>query len=131
MRLLVSFSKWAWLPFWFNINQVFPCTQHILEREENWISWKNEGCPSFIKERCVAILLNLCALSRVNFSMFMWTKCLLISMAVQLIASWRITESAQVKQFTSQVTIRCETNNTVFDKLQCYFSRCKFKLSQF
>ena len=61
----------------------------------------------------------------------MWTKCLLISMAVQLIASWRITESAQVKQFTSQVTIRCETNNTVFDKLQCYFSRCKFKLSQF
>lgn len=25
--------------------------EHILEREENWISWKNEGCPSFIKER--------------------------------------------------------------------------------
>ncbi|KAM7435596.1 THO complex subunit 1 [Porites harrisoni] len=25
--------------------------EHILEREENWISWKNEGCPTFIKER--------------------------------------------------------------------------------
>jgi THO complex subunit 1 len=25
--------------------------QHILDREENWISWKNEGCPSFIKEK--------------------------------------------------------------------------------
>lgn len=25
--------------------------EHILEREENWISWKNEGCPSFIKDR--------------------------------------------------------------------------------
>ncbi|KAK3746286.1 hypothetical protein QZH41_016539, partial [Actinostola sp. cb2023] len=25
--------------------------EHILEREENWISWKNEGCPSFIKEK--------------------------------------------------------------------------------
>lgn len=30
----------------------FMCAQHILDREENWISWKNEGCPSFIKERC-------------------------------------------------------------------------------
>jgi len=25
--------------------------QHVLEREENWISWKNEGCPTFIKEK--------------------------------------------------------------------------------
>ncbi|XP_048581884.1 THO complex subunit 1 [Nematostella vectensis] len=25
--------------------------EHILEREENWISWKNEGCLSFIKEK--------------------------------------------------------------------------------
>ncbi|XP_031561459.1 THO complex subunit 1-like [Actinia tenebrosa] len=25
--------------------------EHILEREENWNSWKNEGCPSFIKEK--------------------------------------------------------------------------------
>ncbi|EDO31333.1 predicted protein [Nematostella vectensis] len=26
-------------------------SKHILEREENWISWKNEGCLSFIKEK--------------------------------------------------------------------------------
>ncbi|XP_046767507.1 THO complex subunit 1 isoform X1 [Gallus gallus] len=25
--------------------------QHILNTEENWNSWKNEGCPSFVKER--------------------------------------------------------------------------------
>lgn len=25
--------------------------EYILEREENWILWKNEGCLSFIKER--------------------------------------------------------------------------------
>ncbi|XP_078460926.1 THO complex subunit 1 isoform X1 [Lampetra planeri] len=25
--------------------------EHILAREENWITWKNEGCPSFVKER--------------------------------------------------------------------------------
>eukprot|EP00076_Gallus_gallus_P037532 XP_025003070.1 THO complex subunit 1 isoform X2 [Gallus gallus] len=24
---------------------------HILNTEENWNSWKNEGCPSFVKER--------------------------------------------------------------------------------
>lgn len=24
--------------------------KHILEREHNWISWKNDGCPSFIPE---------------------------------------------------------------------------------
>ena len=23
---------------------------HILKREENWISWKNEGCPSFVRK---------------------------------------------------------------------------------
>ena len=23
--------------------------KHILNREENWINWKNEGCPSFAK----------------------------------------------------------------------------------
>ena len=34
-----------------NSEQFFFKTQHILEREENWISWKNEGCPSFIKDR--------------------------------------------------------------------------------
>lgn len=28
--------------------------EHVFEREENWISWKNEGCPSFTKERTVA-----------------------------------------------------------------------------
>uniref|UniRef100_A0A3P9KE95 THO complex 1 n=1 Tax=Oryzias latipes TaxID=8090 RepID=A0A3P9KE95_ORYLA len=27
--------------------------QHILDTEENWNSWKNEGCPSFVKERTV------------------------------------------------------------------------------
>nr|XP_030121927.1 THO complex subunit 1 isoform X1 [Taeniopygia guttata] len=26
--------------------------EHILNTEENWNSWKNEGCPSFVKERC-------------------------------------------------------------------------------
>lgn len=25
--------------------------EHILTTEENWNSWKNEGCPSFVKER--------------------------------------------------------------------------------
>ncbi|CAO2593201.1 THO complex subunit 1 [Lemmus lemmus] len=25
--------------------------EHILNTEENWNSWKNEGCPSFVKER--------------------------------------------------------------------------------
>ncbi|MEJ1279325.1 THO complex 1 [Cricetulus griseus] len=25
--------------------------KHILNTEENWNSWKNEGCPSFVKER--------------------------------------------------------------------------------
>jgi len=24
--------------------------KHVLSREENWINWKNEGCPSFAKE---------------------------------------------------------------------------------
>ncbi|CAN9502916.1 unnamed protein product [Ophioblennius macclurei] len=27
--------------------------EHILTTEENWNSWKNEGCPSFVKERAV------------------------------------------------------------------------------
>uniref|UniRef100_A0A3Q1HHN6 Death domain-containing protein n=1 Tax=Anabas testudineus TaxID=64144 RepID=A0A3Q1HHN6_ANATE len=26
---------------------------HILNTEENWNAWKNEGCPSFVKERTV------------------------------------------------------------------------------
>uniref|UniRef100_UPI0037E91486 THO complex subunit 1 n=1 Tax=Semicossyphus pulcher TaxID=241346 RepID=UPI0037E91486 len=25
--------------------------EHILDTEENWNGWKNEGCPSFVKER--------------------------------------------------------------------------------
>ncbi|XP_031418995.1 THO complex subunit 1 [Clupea harengus] len=25
--------------------------EHILNKEENWNGWKNEGCPSFVKER--------------------------------------------------------------------------------
>ncbi|XP_031720989.1 THO complex subunit 1 isoform X1 [Anarhichas minor] len=27
--------------------------EHILGTEENWNGWKNEGCPSFVKERAV------------------------------------------------------------------------------
>ncbi|XP_028988046.1 THO complex subunit 1 [Betta splendens] len=27
--------------------------EHILDTEENWNGWKNEGCPSFVKERTV------------------------------------------------------------------------------
>uniref|UniRef100_A0A3Q3WE85 Death domain-containing protein n=1 Tax=Mola mola TaxID=94237 RepID=A0A3Q3WE85_MOLML len=27
--------------------------EHILNTEENWNSWKNEGCPSFVKERYI------------------------------------------------------------------------------
>lgn len=27
--------------------------EHMLNSEENWNSWKNEGCPSFVKERTV------------------------------------------------------------------------------
>ncbi|XP_038157507.1 THO complex subunit 1 [Cyprinodon tularosa] len=27
--------------------------EHILNTEENWNAWKNEGCPSFVKERSV------------------------------------------------------------------------------
>ncbi|KAM9844702.1 THO complex subunit 1 [Aulostomus maculatus] len=27
--------------------------EHIINTEENWNSWKNEGCPSFVKERPV------------------------------------------------------------------------------
>uniref|UniRef100_A0A671RX29 THO complex subunit 1-like n=1 Tax=Sinocyclocheilus anshuiensis TaxID=1608454 RepID=A0A671RX29_9TELE len=29
--------------------------EHILNTEENWNSWKNEGCPSFVKESCVSL----------------------------------------------------------------------------
>ncbi|XP_068605044.1 THO complex subunit 1 [Brachionichthys hirsutus] len=27
--------------------------EHILNTEENWNGWKNEGCPSFVKERII------------------------------------------------------------------------------
>uniref|UniRef100_A0AAX7V1Z1 Death domain-containing protein n=1 Tax=Astatotilapia calliptera TaxID=8154 RepID=A0AAX7V1Z1_ASTCA len=27
--------------------------EHILNTEENWNAWKNEGCPSFVKERYI------------------------------------------------------------------------------
>ena len=27
------------------------CCQHILEREEHWNTWKNESCPSYIKDK--------------------------------------------------------------------------------
>nr|XP_043900587.1 THO complex subunit 1 [Solea senegalensis] len=27
--------------------------EHILNTEDNWNAWKNEGCPSFVKERAV------------------------------------------------------------------------------
>uniref|UniRef100_A0A668A130 THO complex 1 n=1 Tax=Myripristis murdjan TaxID=586833 RepID=A0A668A130_9TELE len=27
--------------------------EHILNTEENWNAWKNEGCPSFVKERTI------------------------------------------------------------------------------
>ncbi|NXS01001.1 THOC1 protein, partial [Oxylabes madagascariensis] len=30
---------------------VYQVGTHILNTEENWNSWKNEGCPSFVKER--------------------------------------------------------------------------------
>lgn len=33
--------------------------QHILNTEENWNSWKNEGCPSFVKERYSNLKLKL------------------------------------------------------------------------
>uniref|UniRef100_A0AAR2KM22 Death domain-containing protein n=1 Tax=Pygocentrus nattereri TaxID=42514 RepID=A0AAR2KM22_PYGNA len=32
-------------------SSVLSYQQHILNTEENWNSWKNEGCPSFVKER--------------------------------------------------------------------------------
>uniref|UniRef100_A0AAY4CQH6 Death domain-containing protein n=1 Tax=Denticeps clupeoides TaxID=299321 RepID=A0AAY4CQH6_9TELE len=35
--------------FFFYI--ILKLQQHILNTEENWNSWKNEGCPSFVKER--------------------------------------------------------------------------------
>ena len=42
------------------VNNTFSiCPQHILDREENWISWKNEGCPSFIKERSVSVKVQI------------------------------------------------------------------------
>lgn len=34
------------------IKPVIP-EQHILDTEENWNGWKNDGCPSFVKERYV------------------------------------------------------------------------------
>lgn len=34
-------TAWFWFYLW----------QRILSTEENWNSWKNEGCPSFVKER--------------------------------------------------------------------------------
>lgn len=30
--------------------------QHVLKREENWINWKNEGCPSFARKEEDVIL---------------------------------------------------------------------------
>ncbi|XP_074641621.1 THO complex subunit 1-like isoform X1 [Tubulanus polymorphus] len=27
--------------------------QHVLQREENWNSWKNDGCPNFVREKSV------------------------------------------------------------------------------
>lgn len=30
--------------------------QHILNTEENWNAWKNEGCPSFVKERYSSVM---------------------------------------------------------------------------
>ena len=30
-----------------NGEQFAKSVKHILQREEQWISWKNEGCPSF------------------------------------------------------------------------------------
>ncbi|XP_069813820.1 THO complex subunit 1 [Dendropsophus ebraccatus] len=32
-------------------NKFSKMVEHILNTEENWNSWKNEGCPSFVKER--------------------------------------------------------------------------------
>uniref|UniRef100_H2ZKJ4 Death domain-containing protein n=1 Tax=Ciona savignyi TaxID=51511 RepID=H2ZKJ4_CIOSA len=34
-----------------NGNKFAKYTKHLLEREEFWISWKNSGCPSFMKMR--------------------------------------------------------------------------------
>lgn len=36
--------------------------QHILNTEENWNSWKNEGCPSFVKERYLSFKVEICHL---------------------------------------------------------------------
>uniref|UniRef100_A0A672ZKY2 Death domain-containing protein n=1 Tax=Sphaeramia orbicularis TaxID=375764 RepID=A0A672ZKY2_9TELE len=30
--------------------------EHILNTEENWNAWKNEGCPSFVKERYSSLI---------------------------------------------------------------------------
>ena len=65
VEVTTLFSKWnklfystqVWTSNFFYVEIIFPndfllwFAQHILEREENWISWKNEGCPTFIKER--------------------------------------------------------------------------------
>ncbi|XP_062850625.1 THO complex subunit 1 [Trichomycterus rosablanca] len=32
-------------------DQFSTMVEHILNTEENWNAWKNEGCPSFVKER--------------------------------------------------------------------------------
>ena len=65
VEVTTLFSKWSklfystqvWTSNFFYVEIISPndfllwFAQHILEREENWISWKNEGCPTFIKER--------------------------------------------------------------------------------
>ena len=65
VEVTTLFSKWnklfystqVWTSNFFYVEIISPndfllwFAQHILEREENWISWKNEGCPTFIKER--------------------------------------------------------------------------------
>ena len=33
------------------LNILLCCFQHILSREENWNNWKNESCPSYVREK--------------------------------------------------------------------------------
>ena len=39
-----------------NYNTGISFWQHILNTEENWNGWKNEGCPSFVKERYLILM---------------------------------------------------------------------------
>ena len=52
---IFNFSELYHLLYNDYFNYVSIVIQHILEREEIWNKWKNEGCQNFVKEKRAAI----------------------------------------------------------------------------